>query len=390
MVPATCRRRGRVRLSVDGKPVGDVPPPNAAGEKGQLPLTVRHRFTTAGSHLVTVQAEPDALPGDDRQDFALEVLPQLPVLLIDGNPNPAANRHGSDFLRDALAPARDPHPSLLVRIVPVGEFDPAVLGRDLAGASTAPRVLVLCNVAKITVSQQAAVTAFLESGGGVLIAPGDRADAKSYDEDLFRGGRGWLPATLAETVGDINEPSKAAQPLPATFFHPALDLFREPQPGGLADARFPRYWKLAVPAGGTAVAVARLTGDDPFLVEKPFGAGRVLETCVPLDNSWRTNLVELPAFAPLAHELVYYLAGARSAALNLSPGQPLHYRLPKDCADRRLGMQTAGWSGSADRSQGRPDSSPRTRRSRASTCSNTPRAGRRAITSCNTTPASRT
>ncbi len=327
---------GRLRLSVDGKPAGDVLPPTGKGEKGQLPFTVRHRFPTAGSHLVTIQSEPDALPGDNRQDFALEVLPQLPVLLVDGDPNLAANRRGADFLRDALAPARDPQPSVLVRVVSVADFDPAGLGRDLAGPGTAPRVVVLCNVARLTVPQEAAVAAFLENGGSVLVTCGDRANAEAYNRDLHRGGKGWLPAALAETVGHVNDPAKAARPLPATFFHPALEMFREPQPGSLGDARFPRYWKLAVPSGGTAVTVARLTGDAPFLVEKPFGAGRVLQTCVPLDNTWRTNLVELPAFAPLAHELIYYLAGARSAALNLMPGQPLHYRLPK-------GSAATGW-----------------------------------------------
>jgi hypothetical protein len=328
---------GRLRLLIDGKPAGDLPPPTATGEKGQMPFTIRHRFASAGSHLMTVQAEPDAVPGDDRQDFALEVLPQLPVLLVDGDPNPAATRRGADFLRDALAPARDPHPAVLARVVSVAEFDPVLLTRDLAGPGTVPRVVALCNVAKLTAPRQAAIASFLEAGGGVLVAPGDRADARSYDEELHRGGRGWLPAALAEPVGDVSDPAKAAQPLPATFFHPALELFREPQPGGLVDARFPRHWRLTVPAGGSAVAVARLTGDAPFLVEKPVGAGRVLKTCVPLDNSWRTNVVELPAFAPLAHELVYYLAGARSAALNLTPGQPLRFRLPKDAPK-------AGWA----------------------------------------------
>jgi hypothetical protein len=53
---------------------------------------------------------------------------------------------------------------------------------------------------------------------------------------------------------------------------------------------------------------------------------------VPLDNTGQTNVVELPAFAPLAHELVYYLAGARSASMNLAPGTPVRYRLPKDSA----------------------------------------------------------
>src|SRR5438067_1664175 len=37
-----------VRLEVDGRPAGDVPVTGATGEKGQLPLTVRHRFPAAG------------------------------------------------------------------------------------------------------------------------------------------------------------------------------------------------------------------------------------------------------------------------------------------------------------------------------------------------------
>jgi hypothetical protein len=320
---------GRLRLLVDGKPAGDLSPPSVVGEKGQTPFSVRHRFS-AGSHLVSIQAEPDALPGDDRQDFALEVLPQLPVLLVDGDPNVAATRRGSDFLRDALAPARDSHPAVLARVVSVADLDTAVLARDLAGPGTAPRVIVLCNVGRISAPQQATIAAFVEKGGGLLVAHGDRWAADDSPPAK------WLPAKTTGPAGDLNNPAKAVQPLPATFFHPALELFREPQPGGLGDARFSRYWKLTVPAGSSAVVIGRLTGDDPFVVEKPFGTGRVLQTCVPLDNTWRTNLVELPAFAPLAHEFVYYLAGARSTALNLTPGQPLRYRLAN-------GMPVAGW-----------------------------------------------
>src|SRR5258707_1196060 len=50
---------------------------------------------------------------------------------------------------------------------------------------------------------------------------------------------------------------------------------------------------------------------------------------VPLDNSWATNLTgdDLLAFVPLAHEVVYHLASARSADFTLRPGQPLRYRI---------------------------------------------------------------
>jgi hypothetical protein len=212
-----------------------------------------------------------------------------------------------------------------------------LLTRELAGPGTAPRVVVLCNVPKLSPEQDAAIGAFVDAGGGVLVAPGEAAEPASYTRDLHRSGRGWLHAALTDPSDPIDDPSKAARPLTSSFFHPALELFREPQPGGLGDARFPRYWRLVLQPGSRSVAVARLTTGDPFLVEATVGSGRVIQACVPLDNSWGTNLVELPAFAPLAHELIYYLAGARSAALNLSPGQPIRYRLPGDAP-------ISGWS----------------------------------------------
>jgi hypothetical protein len=162
-----------------------------------------------------------------------------------------------------------------------------------------------------------------------LEAPGARADVAYYNALLFQGGKGWLPARLEGPAGREAEPDRAAAPLPSSFFHPALELFRDGQPGGLADARFPRWWRLATPGReAAAVPVALLTGNDPFLVERSSQGGRVLLAAVPLDDSWGTNLPRLPAFAPLAHELVYYLAGARAAEHNLQPGQPLHYRPP--------------------------------------------------------------
>jgi hypothetical protein len=98
------------------------------------------------------------------------------------------------------------------------------------------------------------------------------------------------------------------------------------QLGGLADARFPRRWKVSTSGAVMSTAIAMLTGSEPLLIERPYRTGRVILSTVPLDNSWRTNLTEMPAFVPLAHELIYYLAGARSGELNLSPGQPIRFR----------------------------------------------------------------
>lgn len=316
------RPPGPVKLTVDGKPAGEVKPTGDAGD--QLPLVFTQKFGS-GSHLVTLQLDDDGLPGDNRQDFAVEVLPLVPVLVIDGAEGKA---RGGDFLRDALAPAKDPTPAFAVRVLSPSEWSAALFARDVKGPGTPPRVVVLANIDKITITQQQDVEKFLAAGGSVLVAAGDRCDAAAWNRVAFRGGQGFLPARLVEPVGDETDVPNAAKVLPAGFSHPALEAFKEPLPGGLHTAYFPRRWKLDTDAGAsgaTGTTIAQFTTREPFLVERAFGKGRVILAAHPLDNSWRTNLVRLPDFVRLAHELTYHLAGTRSAERNLLPGQPIVY-----------------------------------------------------------------
>jgi hypothetical protein len=343
----------RVRLEVDGQFVRNLEPPRSKPEKGKVPFSFTHRFGAPGSHLISIVLEPDPppekraegykvkdyLPGDNRQDLAIEVVPGLPVLVVDGDPSALAERRGADFLRNALTPVKkgkDPTPlqnisPLQAEVVSIQQFDAAKLNGD---PISRPRVLILCNVEKLTQEQQDAVSQYLGDGGGVLATLGDRVDPEFYNTRLFHNGEGWLPAKLDAPEGDDVKNNNVVRPAPASFTHPSLDLFRDMPGGGLADAQFPRWWKLAVPdrnAAGVEVASLRsATADYPFLVERSYRAGRVLLCSVPLDNSWGTNLTGLPAIVPLAHELVYYLAGARSSEFNLQPGQPLRHRVETD------------------------------------------------------------
>jgi hypothetical protein len=338
----------RIRLEVDGKPIRDLPPPGGQvganlplPKDGKVPFSFTHRFVRPGSHLVSVIIEPDPpedarphgyevkdrVPGDNRQDFAVEVLDALPVLLVDGETSAAPPQHrGTDFLRDALSPARDRNPVVKARVVNLADFTPETLTTD-----PRPCVLILHDVPRLNAAQQDAITAFLGEGGGVLVTLGGRVEADVYNQQFHRGGEGWLPARLDGLDGDENKPAEAMRPDPATFTHPALELFRGIGVGGLGEATFLRWWRLAIPGksapGLVAGTLRNATLRTPFLVERTFAAGRVLLCAVPLDNSWGTNLVDLPSFVPLAHELVYYLAGARSADFNLKAGQPIRHRI---------------------------------------------------------------
>lgn len=324
----------RLRLEIDGKPIRDLAAPKSVPKEGRVPFAFTHRFRSAGSHLVSVFLDMDApdapdkrdrVPGDNRQDFAVEVVEALPVLIVDGETNPAMrSRLGADFLRDALSPARDPHPVVKSRVVTINDFTPTLL-------TPLPRVVVLHNVARLRPEQLETLASYLEGGGGVLVALGERIDAASYNHHLFRSGSGWLPARLDGLAGDEAKPRDAARPDPASFTHPALEVLKSATIGGLGDARFPKWWTLTTPgqhAAGSPVGLLQIAGaKTPFLVERSVGSGRVLLSAVPMDNSWGSNLIELPAFVPLAHELIYYLAGARSSEFNLPAGQPIRYRI---------------------------------------------------------------
>lgn len=321
----------RLRLEIDGKHVRDLPAPPKANlpATGKIPLTFAHRFATPGVHRVgvVVEADPpagdrhagyvvrDRVPGDNRQDFALEVVDAIGVLIVDGGGSTPEN--GPGFLRDALSPARDPQPVARTRVVAASAF---------AAPLSTDRVVILHDVGRLSESQTEALASFLSNGGGLLVAVGGRAEVAWYNEKLYRDA-GWLPARL-EGVS-----AAEARPEVASLTFPILDVFARDGAGGFAEARFPRWMKLGVERQSPSLSVGQLvgaTGKSPFMVERRHGAGRVLLCAVPLDASWGTNLAESPAFVPLVHETIFHLAGSRSAEYNLRPGEPIRLRVPAD------------------------------------------------------------
>ncbi len=353
---------------------GAIPLPKSDDLKdGRLPLTFKHKMPGPGSHLVSVIVEPDApkeqrangaplrdrLAGDNRRDFAIMV-PLLPVLIVDGLTPMPEEKQGGDFLRIALEPLRfkvtksgdKPHVSqeeaknalMRAKVEPLHDLE-AALKRDVGPEpNTKPRVLILCDVPELTAKQQEAIDAFVKDGGGLLVTVGPRAKQAHYNNELFQSGRGWLPARLEKQVGDENEPEpvkegdsdRAAHPLPGSFLHPALSLFRDAPVGGIDSARFPKWWQLGLPPGDTKPLIADLVipadkragkkaERTPWFVEKKYGKGSVVLCSVPLDDSWGANFHTraVPEYPLLANNLIAHLAGSHVTEYSVAPGQPL-------------------------------------------------------------------
>ena len=304
---------GAAELLVDERPSGAAPKalgPIPAG--GRTPLHFRSALAEPGSHVLAVRlvgSESDLKAADRASGLPVQVVPAIPVLLVNGEPGVEPLSGETDFLRAALAPSDDETPQFRIRVVASGGFN----GKLLDGM----KVVVLANVDRISLEQAAALGDFVEAGGGILVAPGDRTEAPSFND------AGWMPAKLGSWKGSASEAKVIAHPSPRTFSGPVMTAFGRGEAPALADADFFAF-ELLEPGPGSAV-LARLDTGEPWLVERSQGRGRVLVVATSIDAEAGTLPVN-PDFVPLAHEWFFHLAGGGDPLL-VRAGEPLVFPL---------------------------------------------------------------
>jgi len=279
--------------------------------------TVRfeHKFDTPGPHVVTARLSGrDDLPGDDEAVRMLNVEDRLPVLIVDGAPSSRPSEGAAFFIEAAMAPGTgDDRQLIQPTVVPITD---AAAVTDFSSY----RLVVLANVSRLPPLTAHALALFVQSGGGLLIAPGDRAELTFYNE--WRAGDG-LPLPPARLTELRRVPRNPVRLSAETFSHPALALIAGPQQSGVASAKIDVYWRIETAAPEASVRVgARLDTGDPFLMERMAGRGFVIMTSAALGRR-DSNLPALKCFVPLVHELAYYLAAPTALNANITPGQPV-------------------------------------------------------------------
>jgi len=322
MVRAGLRNHGRraypdlrVHFRVDGVDRAAAMVSLAAGETEQalFPCT----FDRAGSHVVEVRTEADALRADNAALASIPVLDRIPVLLVSGDANPAPLRGETAFLEIALQPfsrgGGKMSDLVATRVTPEDRFAPSML--DDA------RVVVLANVRQLSGDAVRALRDFVRDGGGLLVFPGDRASAAWYATQLA-GAEGLLPAALGVLAGDPADDAGASAIVAQRHTHPALAPFNDPRRGSLGGSRIRAWYRLEVPSEFAEGVAARLDTGDPFLVERRVGEGRVLLSAVPCDADW-SNLPMRPFYLPLMQEMVVHLASNVHPPRNVEVGDRL-------------------------------------------------------------------
>jgi|GEM_PF-3134324 len=317
-IVATIENTGRVAVTpreIGLEVAGEVLPALgvdqiAPGQSRQVEF--QHTFPSGGATSLRVAAQVgDDLPSDDALDHALVVGGNLRVLVLDAGRNgPGFFERGSAFASLALAKdkAGEGIDADFGPVTDLGPFAP------LSKYGT----IILAGVPELSVSAAATLGAFVDNGGGLVVALGAGTKQEFYADWKAPSGGKIVPLEIRERV-EFSRIADGIIPAPASLRAGLLASLADPAQSDLASTRFSGYWRFAEPDGaGDVDVVVRSSAGHPIVVGHDVGDGRVFTTAFGLDGE-DSNLVSRETFVPFVHELCRAAAGGADVVLNL-PG----------------------------------------------------------------------
>ena len=303
-------------LYVDGHMAGstrvNVP------SKGKAKASFLYLFDKAGAHSGYVRlAQADSLEVDNTAFFAAKVREKLRVLIIDPRPASDLARDEAFFLHTALAPigASGGGGTAIQPTIHVG---PRLAGLNLRSYDA----VVIAGLTTFDPTDRRIAEDFVNNGGGMLIFPGLYTEAGQVNS-VLAGANGLLPARLG---AKRSYPADGALTLnPATINHPALNSFKDSADINLGSARFTQLYDLAPALDAGVRVLCKFSDSKPAFVERRFGQGKVILAASTAGTSGN-ELPFKPAYLPLIHQLVAYLAAGPTAQRNLNIGAAITAR----------------------------------------------------------------
>ncbi len=305
-----------VNLVVDGRQAGsariDVP------AKTTKPVSFVYLFDKPGAHNGYMElSQPDMLEKDNRAVFAVQVRQRLKVLIVDPLPSSDPAKDEAFYFVTALAPTG------------ASEGGNAIVQPTIHGSSDLHNLslknfdaIVITGLSTLSDTDRRALVEFTSGGGGLLIYPSPYAAPAKLNEI---SGADKLLAAKFGTMKKFPEDS-AISINPSTISHSALFPFKETNDINLGAGRFNRVFDLQVDANDpVAQVILRFSGGQPAMVERPLGLGKTILVAAPVGAS-SSSMPFKPAFVPLVHQLVSYLAAGPASRHNLNLGEKMAVR----------------------------------------------------------------
>jgi len=258
----------------------------------------------AGSLVVSAE---DEFADDNTWYFNVRVLPLVQVLLVNGGSAKEAARDDGRFTKGALSVPGSPFQ--------VREIQPAAMtAKDLENT----QAVILANVGSLPSAAMPALKSFIESGGGLMIFPGDKVEPEEFNKAFA----GIAPCRLKQ-VAMKEEKSEGWTIGEIDFQHPIFTHFSAPQSGDFSSAKFSKY--MVVTDSQASKVVARYIDGRPALLEQSLGSGYVLLFTSSAGMKWNDLCLNGGVFVPFIHESMKYLAVHSEGLTNAQVGDPLGF-----------------------------------------------------------------
>jgi hypothetical protein len=292
--------------------VAQIPPHKAVQER--FPV----RFPTAGEHRITARLEADAVAADNFRYCVVDFPLNIPVLLIDGDPEAQDAR----YLSAVFAPGGPASTGISPRIETPRYLSLQPLEQF--------RTIYLLNVDRLDQSAVAELERFVKAGGGVGIFLGERSQVDFLNRELYRDGQGLFPVPVARATELLVDYLQKIPDLVVTG-HPIFHVLSGDRNGFLPLVIVRRYFSVPKdwrpPADASVSVIARLRNGAPLAVERRLGRGRVvafLTTAAPVWNNWAR---ENPSFVVSMLEMQAYLSAQPESDVPRVVGAPLELKL---------------------------------------------------------------
>ena len=298
-----------VTLDVDGREVARAPVTLLPGGN-----EVRWELPATDAEVATVSVtDRYGYRWDDTRYALLDRASAAAVLVVVNGGTLDAEAF---YLAQALAVAPASRP---FEVTPVA---PGALPALLPSVWEAGDVIVVTGTDGLSRSGRARIAAFVENGGGLLLATGPGVDPRLV-RDLLGESVALGVEMPEETAPDGAVHRLAVMDPRHPVFRPFGDLVAT-----LGHVRFTGMTRIvppgpaAVPAGADSPThvLARFDQGDPALIEYDRGVGRALVLASDLGMEWN-DFPRHPGFVPFVQESVRYLAGPAALPRDLLAGE---------------------------------------------------------------------
>ena len=271
-----------------------------------------------------VEIEDDDFQYDNRRYFVLQIPEHIRALLVGAAPD-------LRYPRLALSARTSASESALV-------LDEVAPGRLSSVEIKRADVIVLCTSEGLSSAQVSELSAFVMSGGGLVLFPGTQIDPARFNPLLAAGlsipslaaiDRPSKPNAESESFIEFDKVELQHALFEGMFESRSDQSPKRPSATGLTTARTVESPRIRTSARFTLTQqsnpIITLTNGAPFLAEQHLGTGRMLLFAVPTTSEW-SDFPMKGVFVPLLHRSILYLARQETRSDETLPGSEVVIR----------------------------------------------------------------